>query len=83
MYRVVTNKLDIIESELCNFDIICLTETWLDGRIPNNDLSLKVGSWASDVNYVHKIMSSFSEQYVCHSLIFLIFVATDRRLVRC
>ena len=38
----LTNKLDtcIIESELCNFDIICLTETWLDDRTPNNNLSL-------------------------------------------
>lgn len=36
----LTNKLDIIGSELCNFDIICLTETWLDGRTPNTDLSL-------------------------------------------
>ena len=33
----LTNKLDIIESELCNFDIICLTETWLDDRTPNNN----------------------------------------------
>ena len=36
----LTKKLDIIESELCNFDIICLTETWLDDRTPNNNLSL-------------------------------------------
>ena len=36
----LTNKLDIIESELCNFDMICLTETWLDDRTPNNNLSL-------------------------------------------
>ena len=36
----VTNKLDIIESELSNFDIICLTETRLDDRTPNNNLSL-------------------------------------------
>ena len=36
----VVNKLDIIESELCNFDIICLTETWLDQRTINNNLSL-------------------------------------------
>ena len=36
----VTNKLDIIESELSNFDIICLTETWLDDRTPKNNLSL-------------------------------------------
>lgn len=33
----LTNKLDIIESELCNFDIICLTETWLDDRTLNNN----------------------------------------------
>ena len=36
----LTNKLDIIESELCNFDIICLTETWLYDRTLNNNLSL-------------------------------------------
>ena len=36
----VVNKLDIIESELNNFDIICLTETWLDQRTLNNNLSL-------------------------------------------
>ncbi|MEW8546861.1 MAG: endonuclease/exonuclease/phosphatase family protein, partial [Candidatus Thiodiazotropha sp.] len=36
----IVNKLDIIESELCNFDIICLTETWLDERTINTSLSL-------------------------------------------
>ena len=36
----ISDKLDIIESEFCNFDIICLTETWLDQRTSNNTLSL-------------------------------------------
>ncbi|MEW8544644.1 MAG: endonuclease/exonuclease/phosphatase family protein, partial [Candidatus Thiodiazotropha sp.] len=36
----ISSKLDIIESEFCNFDIICLTETWLDDRTSNNALNL-------------------------------------------
>ena len=36
----ISDKLDIIESEFCNFDIICLTETWLDQRTSNNTISL-------------------------------------------
>ena len=36
----ISDKLDITESEFCNFDIICLTETWLDQRTSNNTLSL-------------------------------------------
>ncbi|MES9994358.1 MAG: reverse transcriptase family protein [Candidatus Thiodiazotropha sp.] len=37
----ISNKIDILESELSNFDIICLTETWLDGRTSNDTISLK------------------------------------------
>ena len=36
----ITNKIDILESELSNFDIICLTETWLDERTSNDTISL-------------------------------------------
>ena len=36
----ILNKVDIIESELSNFDIICLTETWLDERTSNDTISL-------------------------------------------
>ena len=28
----IANKIDIIESELRNFDVICISETWLDAR---------------------------------------------------
>ena len=38
----ITNKIDILESELRNFDIKCLTETWLDERTSNDTISLKV-----------------------------------------
>ena len=33
-------KLDIIESELSKFDIVAITETWLDETISDNDISL-------------------------------------------
>lgn len=36
----VSSKIDLIESELHNFDIVCLTETWLDGRTSDNDILL-------------------------------------------
>lgn len=36
----INNKLDAIESELRNFDIIALSETWLDDRIPDEDLRM-------------------------------------------
>lgn len=36
----LSNKLDIIESELKDFDIICLTETWLDRRTTDTDIEL-------------------------------------------
>ena len=36
----LANKIDIIESEFKNFDIICLTETWLDRRISDTDIEL-------------------------------------------
>ena len=41
-YKVqsITNKIDILESELHNFDIICLTKTWLDERTSNDTISL-------------------------------------------
>ena len=36
----ISNKIDILESELRNFDIICLTETWPDERALNDTISL-------------------------------------------
>ena len=35
------NKVDLIEAELMNFDVICLTETWLDRRTANETLNLE------------------------------------------
>ena len=34
------NKVCFIESERCNFDIICVTESWLDGRASGDMLHL-------------------------------------------
>lgn len=36
----ILNKLDLIESELRNFDVICITETWLDPRTQNSALNI-------------------------------------------
>ena len=30
--------MDLIQSELCNFDFICITESWLDGRTADDDI---------------------------------------------
>ena len=35
------NKVDLIGAELINFDIICLTETWLDRRTTDDALNLE------------------------------------------
>ena len=35
----IVNKLNIMESELSNFDITCLTKTWLDQRTVKDNLS--------------------------------------------
>ena len=37
----IANKLDLIESELRMFDVICITETWLDGRISDEDIKFE------------------------------------------
>ena len=37
----IANKLDLIESELHSFNIICITETWLDGRISDEDIKFE------------------------------------------
>ena len=39
--KVFKKKIDLIEAELSNFDIICLTETWLDYRTTDDTLALK------------------------------------------
>ena len=36
----LSNKIDILESELNTFSIVCLTETWLDQRILDNDIKM-------------------------------------------
>ena len=33
--------MDLIQSELCNFDVICITESWLDGRTSDNDIKFE------------------------------------------
>ncbi|MEW8547189.1 MAG: endonuclease/exonuclease/phosphatase family protein, partial [Candidatus Thiodiazotropha sp.] len=37
----IMNKLDLIETEFRNFDVICLTETWLDIRTSDDLLDFK------------------------------------------
>ena len=34
------NKIDLIESELCRFDVICISETWLDDRTSDEDIRI-------------------------------------------
>ena len=41
MFRVIANKMDLILSELCNFDVICITESWLDGRTSDDDIKIE------------------------------------------
>ena len=36
----VTNKIDLIGSELSNFSVMCLTETWLNEHTANDSISL-------------------------------------------
>ena len=36
----LANKLDLTESELRNFDVLCLTETWLDRRISDETIKI-------------------------------------------
>ncbi len=33
----IRNKIDIIQAELSHFDVIALTETWLNDTVPNSD----------------------------------------------
>ena len=33
--------MDLIQSELCNFDVICITESWLDGRTADDDIKIE------------------------------------------
>ena len=37
----IANKIDLIQSELCNFDVICITESWLDGRTADDDIKIE------------------------------------------
>ena len=34
-------KIDIINANLREFDILCFTESWLDGNIPDDDISIE------------------------------------------
>ena len=34
------NKVDILESELSSFDVVCLSETWLDHRTTESDIKM-------------------------------------------
>ena len=34
------NKIDLIELELCRFDVICISETWLDDRKSDEDIRI-------------------------------------------
>ena len=34
----ISKKKDLLEAELSNFDVICLTETWLDQRTADNGI---------------------------------------------
>ena len=38
----IANKMDLIQSKLCNFDVICITESWLDGRTLDEDDDIKL-----------------------------------------
>ena len=38
--QTVTNKIDLIGTELSNFSVICLTETWLNDHTTNDSISL-------------------------------------------
>ena len=36
----LVNKNDILETELSHFNVICLSETWLHARIPDDDIKI-------------------------------------------
>ena len=37
----MANKIDLIESEFSKFDVICITETWLDRRTRDDTLNIQ------------------------------------------
>ena len=37
----IANKLDLIESELRSFDVICISETWIDARTSDDDIKIR------------------------------------------
>ena len=39
--KSLRNKVDLIQSECSNFDIVALTESWLDTSIENDTISMK------------------------------------------
>ena len=37
----IANKMNLIQSELCNFDVIYITESWLDDRTSDDDIKIE------------------------------------------
>ena len=33
--------MDLIQSELCNFDLICISESWLDSETSDDDIKIE------------------------------------------
>ena len=57
----LVNNTDILQSELSNFDIISITETWLDHRTSDDDISLQcVSAICIDVESNHLLFG------ICH-----------------
>ena len=45
----LVNKFDLIESELRNFWVICLSETWLDDRMSHEDIRIGDNAMTSSI----------------------------------
>ena len=37
----IANKMDLIRTELCDFDVICITESWLDDITSDDDIKIE------------------------------------------
>ena len=59
----IANKMDLIQSELCNFDVICITESWLDDRNSDDDIKLKTFNCLEETGQV-TIMVEFVFMFV-------------------
>ena len=40
-FQSIANRMDLIQSELYKFDVICVTERWLDGRTSDDDVKIE------------------------------------------